>query len=94
MDLDPDASEAVALTAEIARFQEARDERDELLIDLEETRVSILWLEAELRGLRKVRSPAARTSKRRRAQRPGGMRRAVWAAVSAIAVVAALWGLR
>jgi len=92
MDLDPDAGEAVALTAEIARLQEARDERDELLLDLAETRASIMWLEAELRGLRNLRSPAAR--KRQRAPRPGGMMRAVWAAAGAIAIVATLWVLR
>ncbi|HSY40370.1 MAG TPA: hypothetical protein VLA79_12600 [Polyangia bacterium] len=92
LDLDPDAGEAVALAAEIARFQEAREERDELLLDLAETRASILWLEAELRGLRTLRRPAAR--KRQHAQRPGGMTRAVWAAAGAVAIVATLWVLR
>jgi hypothetical protein len=91
LDLDPDAGEAVSLAAEIARFQEARDERDELLLDLAETRASILWLEAELRGLRKLRSPAVR--KRQHIQRTGGMTRAVWAAAGAVAIVATLWVL-
>jgi hypothetical protein len=86
MDMDPDAGEAVALNQEIARLQEARAERDELLLELEETRVSILWLEAELRGLRKLHP--------RRAQRAGGVIRAVWAAAGAVALVATLWVLR
>jgi hypothetical protein len=90
MDTDgrPETSEAVALDEQIARLHEARAERDELLIDLEETQVSIMWLEAELRSL------AGRRSQRPSAQRTGGVMRAVWAAASAVALVATLWILR
>jgi hypothetical protein len=95
-EMDADA-EGVALDEELARLDEARAERDELLLDLEETRVSIMWLEAELRGLRNLRqlgSPAGRPSKRLRVRRPAGVWRAVWAAAGAIALVATLWVLR
>ena len=82
MDTVPDVCDALILDEEMARLQEARAERDELLIDLEETRVWIMWLEAELRGLRK------------RAQGSGGVLRAVWAVAGAAALVATLWVLR
>jgi hypothetical protein len=86
--MDPEASQAVPLEEEIARLQEARAERDELLIDLEETRVSIMWLEAERRSL------AGRGSKRRSVARGNGTIRAAWAAAGAIAFAATLWVLR
>ena len=103
VDLDPDAGEAVALAQEIARLEEARAERDELLLELEETRVSIMWLEAELRGLRKLGElgelgelglSGGWRSKRPGARRAGGLIRAVWAAAGAVALVATLWVLR
>jgi hypothetical protein len=98
--MDAEADEALALKEELARLEAARAERDELLIDLEETRVSIMWLEAELRGLRalgnlgNLGSPAGRPAKRWRARPPAGVMRAVWAAAGAIALVATLWVLR
>ena len=86
--MDAEANRAVPLEEEIARLREAHAERDELLIDLEETRVSIMWLEAERRSL------AGRGSKRRSVARAHVTIGAAWAAAGALAFAATLWVLR
>jgi hypothetical protein len=82
---DRDTGAFAALDEELARLREARVEREELLIDLEETRVSIIWLEAELRRFRGLRGAPTASN---------GVRRSVLTVAGAVALVATLWVLR